>query len=103
MGSIPTASTISNSCAHLPAVDDVPPRPSDASTEELHAEPTPAPAPVAGLWADACPLPRGDGVMALLLAADAVALVNGFRAAWHALRGALTGLPPARSRQSGSL
>jgi len=60
-------------------------------------------APVAGLCAGACPLPGGDGVMARLLAADAVALANGFRAAWRALRCALTGLPPASRRQSGWL
>ena len=58
---------------------------------------------VSGLYAGACPLPGGDGIMARLLAADAVALANGFRAAWRALRCALTGLPPASRRQSGWL
>jgi urease accessory protein len=59
--------------------------------------------PAPGLCAGASPLPGGDGVMARLLAADAVALANGFRAAWRALRCALTGLPPVSRRQSGWL
>jgi urease accessory protein len=58
---------------------------------------------VPGLCAGACPLPGGAGVMVRLLAADAVALASGFRAAWRALRCALTGLPPVSRRQSGWL
>jgi len=42
--------------------------------------------PVPGLCAGATSLPGGAGVMARLLAADAVAPANGFRAAWCALR-----------------
>src|SRR5262249_56124248 len=41
---------------------------------------------VPGLCAGATPLPSGDGVMARLLATDAVALANGFRLTWRALR-----------------
>lgn len=58
---------------------------------------------IPGLCAGASPLPGGAGAMARLLAADAVALANGFRAAWRALRCTLTGLPPAGRRQSGWL
>ena len=58
---------------------------------------------VPGLCAGTSPLPGGEGVMARLLAVDAVALANGFRAAWRALRCALTGLPPVSRRQSGWL
>ncbi len=58
---------------------------------------------VPGLYAGASTLSGGAGVVARLLAGDAVALADGFRAAWRALRRALTGLPPASRRQSGWL
>jgi urease accessory protein len=60
-------------------------------------------APTPGLCAGASPLPGGDGVMVRLLAVDAVALASGFRAAWRALRCALTGVSPVSRRQSGWL
>ena len=60
-------------------------------------------AQVPGLYAGASPLPAGAGAVARLLASDALALGEGFRAAWHAVRLALTGLPPASRRQSGWL
>jgi urease accessory protein len=55
---------------------------------------------VPGVHAGATTLSGGAGVMARLLAHDAVALGDGFRAAWRALRCALTGLPPTSRRQS---
>ena len=58
---------------------------------------------VPGVHAGATTLSGGAGVMARLLAHDAVALGDGFRAAWRALRCALTGLPPTSRRQSGWL
>jgi urease accessory protein len=76
---------------------------SPGSPGELAASLAVALAPVAGLHAGASPLAGGEGVMARLLATDAVALANGFRAAWHALRRALTGQPPASRRHSGWL
>ncbi|HKW92496.1 MAG TPA: urease accessory protein UreD [Methylomirabilota bacterium] len=58
---------------------------------------------VPGLYAGACILPSGRGAMARLLAADAVALGNGFRAAWRATRCALAGVAPPSRLQSGWL
>ena len=58
---------------------------------------------VPGLHAAASTLPGDTGAVARLLAPDARVLGDGFRAAWRALRHALTGLPPARRRQSGWL
>jgi urease accessory protein len=58
---------------------------------------------VPGVRAGASTLSGGAGAIARLLADDAVALGAGFRAAWRALRCALTGLPPTSRRQSGWL
>jgi urease accessory protein len=58
---------------------------------------------VPGLYAGASTLLGGAGVVARLLACDALALGEGFRAAWRAVRRVLTGLPPASRRQSGWL
>jgi urease accessory protein len=58
---------------------------------------------VPGVYAGASTLSGGAGAVARLLAPDAVALGEAFRAAWRALRCALTGLPPASRRQSGWL
>jgi urease accessory protein len=71
--------------------------------DELAATLTRALEQVPGVYAGASTLSGGAGAMARLLADDAVALGNGFRAAWRALRCALTGLPPASRRQSGWL
>ena len=49
--------------------------------------------PVPGVCAGASTLSGGAGAIARLLAYDAVALGDAFRAAWRALRCALTGLP----------
>jgi urease accessory protein len=58
---------------------------------------------VPGVYAGASTLSGGAGAMARLLAHDAIALGEGFRAAWRALRCLLTGLPPRSRRQSGWL
>jgi urease accessory protein len=58
---------------------------------------------VPGLHAAASTLPGDAGAMARLLARDAVALAEGFRAGWRALRCALTGVAPSSRRQSGWL
>jgi urease accessory protein len=58
---------------------------------------------VPGLYAGASTLPGGAGAVARLLASDAVALGDGFRAAWRALRRALTGRDPESRRKSGWL
>ena len=71
-----------------------------ASAEELTATLHGALDQVPGLHAGASVLPDGSGAMARLLARDALSLANGFRAAWRAVRGALTGAPPASRRQS---
>jgi len=73
------------------------------SADELAASLNHALDRVPGLHAAASTLPRGHGALARLLAGDAVALADGFRAAWRALRYALTGVAPASRRQSGWL
>lgn len=73
------------------------------SSDELAGTLRRALEPVPGLYAGATTLSAGAGAMARLLAHDAVALGEGFRAGWRALRCALTGLPPASRRQSGWL
>ena len=73
------------------------------SADELAASLSRALEPVPGVHAGASTLSGGAGALARLLAYDAVALGEGFRAAWRALRCVLTGLPPASRRQSGWL
>ena len=73
------------------------------SPDELAATLSRALERVPGVHAGASTLSDGAGAMARLLAHDAVALAAGFRAAWRALRCALTGLPPTSRRQSGWL
>ena len=73
------------------------------SPDELAATLSRALEEVPGVHAGASTLSGGAGVIARLLASDAVALGAGFRAAWRALRCALTGLPPMCRRQSGWL
>ena len=73
------------------------------SADELAVTLSRALAPVPGVYAGASTLSGGAGAMARLLAHDAVALGEGFRAAWRALRGVLTGLSPRSRRQSGWL
>jgi urease accessory protein len=73
------------------------------SPDELAATLSRALEQVPGVDAGASTLSGGGGVVARLLADDAVALGAGFRAAWRALRCALTGLPPMSRRQSGWL
>ena len=73
------------------------------SPDELAATLSRALEPVPGVYAGASTLSGGAGAMARLLAHDAVALGEGIRAAWRALRCALTGLPPTSRRQSGWL
>ena len=70
------------------------------SADELAAILSRALEAVPGVYAGASTLSGGTGAMARLLAHDAVALGDGFRAAWRALRSALTGLPPRSRRQS---
>jgi urease accessory protein len=73
------------------------------SPDELAATLSRALEQVPGVHAGASTLSGGAGAIARLLAYDAVALGAGFRAAWRALRCALTGLPPTSRRQSGWL
>jgi len=73
------------------------------SADELAAVLSRALEPVPGVYAGASTLSGGAGAMARLLAHDAVALGEGFRTAWRALRSALTGLAPRSRRQSGWL
>jgi urease accessory protein len=73
------------------------------SPDELAATLSRALEPVPGVCAGASTLSGGAGAIARLLAYDAVALGDAFRAAWRALRCALTGLPPTSRRQSGWL
>jgi len=73
------------------------------SPDELTAMLSRALEEVPGVHAGASTLSGGAGVIARLLASDAVALGAGFRAAWRALRWALTGLPPMSRRQFGWL
>jgi urease accessory protein len=60
-------------------------------------------ADVPSLCAGASTLPGKAGVVARLLAPDAVVLASGFRAAWYALRCILTGEKPDGRRKSGWL
>jgi urease accessory protein len=60
-------------------------------------------ADVPSLCAGASTLPGEAGVVARLLAPDAVVLAKGFRAAWRALRRMLTGGEPEGRRKSGWL
>ena len=71
------------------------------SPDELAATLSRALEQVPGVYAGASTLSGGVGAMARLLAHDAVALGEGFRAAWRALRCLLTGFPPRSRRQSG--
>jgi urease accessory protein len=73
------------------------------SPDELAATLSRALEQVPGVHAGASTLPGDAGAIARLLAYDAVTLAAGFRAAWRALRCALTGLPPMSRRQSGWL
>jgi urease accessory protein len=73
------------------------------SPDELAAALNRALEEVPGVHAGASTLSGGAGAIARLLADDALALGVGFRAAWRALRCALTGLPPTSRRQSGWL
>jgi urease accessory protein len=73
------------------------------SPDELAATLSRALEQVPGVYAGASTVSGGAGAMARLLAHDAVALGEGFRAAWRALRCLLTGLPPRSRRQSGWL
>jgi urease accessory protein len=75
------------------------PAPAEELTATLHRALNQVP----GLHAGASELPDGSGAVARLLARDALSLATGFRAAWRAVRGALTGAPPASRRQSGWL
>ena len=71
-------------------------------TDELAATLSRVPEQVPGVYARASTLSGSAGAMARLHAHDAVALGEGFRAAWRALRCLLTGLPPRGRRQAGS-
>lgn len=73
------------------------------SADELAATLSRALETVPGVYAGASTLSGGAGAMARLLAHDTVALGEGFRTAWRALRVALTGHPPRNRRQSGWL
>ena len=58
---------------------------------------------VPAVFSGASELPAGSGACARLLAPDAAALGEAFRAAWRALRQELTGEDPPGRRKSGWL